>query len=151
MKLTEQEYKKLEEFVNMAFDFARNDDSHSLKIMLENGLNPTRANHKGDTLLMLASYHNALSVVDLLLEYGAEVDKVNDKGHTPLAGVCFKGYVEVAKKLLEQGANPHGDSILSPITPAIMIRRKDILKLLLAYNTKLSVWQKLGKSIICRS
>lgn len=143
--LTPQEYAKMEEFVKLSFDFARADDSQSLKIMLDNGLNPNLANHKGDTLLMLASYHNALHCVKLLLDFGANVDKPNDKGHTPLAGVCFKGHKKVAHLLLEAGANPNGfGGALSPINTAIMFRKKKILALLLQYsNTKLPLWKRL--------
>lgn len=147
--LTPQEYAKMEEFVKLAFDFARNNDTESLKIMLENGLNPNLANHKGDTLLMLASYHNALACVCLLLDFGANVDTPNDRGHTPLAGVCFKGHTEVAKILLEFGANPNGCEnkvVLSPINTALMFRRKEILKLLLRH-TKPTWWQRFCKFI----
>lgn len=147
MNLSPDEYAKMESFVKLAFDFARNDDVASLKIMLDNGLNPNLANHKGDTLLMLASYHNALECVKLLLKFGAKVDTPNDKGHTPLAGVCFKGYEEVAKILLEFGANPQGfGGALSPINTAIMFRRKAILNLLLKKH-KLTWWQKLCRFI----
>lgn len=104
MELTPEEKEKLEELCAMSFDMARNNDYKSLQTLLQNGLNPNLANHKGDSLLMLASYHNSIECVKLLLQYKAKVDKVNDKNLTPLAGVCFKGYVEVAKLLLENGA-----------------------------------------------
>lgn len=147
IKLSPDEYAKMESFVKLAFDFARNDDASSLQIMLDNGLNPNLANHKGDTLLMLASYHNALDCVKLLLKFGANVDTPNDKGHTPLAGVCFKGYKEVAELLLENRANPDGvGGALSPINTAIMFRRKEILKMLLKKH-KLRWWQKLCRFI----
>ena len=143
--LTAQEYAKMEEFVKLSFDFARDDDAKSLKTMLDNGLNPNLANHKGDTLLMLASYHNALNCVELLLAKGAEVDKPNDRGHTPLAGVCFKGHSEVARLLLEAGASVNGcGGALSPINTAIMFRKKEILTLLLRYGDReLPLWKKL--------
>ena len=143
--LTPQEYAKVEEFVKMSFDFARNNDAESLKIMLENGLNPNLSNHKGDTLLMLASYHNAISCVRVLLDFSAEVDRANDRGHTPLAGVCFKGFLEVADLLLKAGANPNGaGGALTPINTAIMFRRKEILALLLSYNSKtLPLWKQI--------
>ncbi|MGX3011261.1 ankyrin repeat domain-containing protein [Helicobacter sp. 23-1044] len=134
----------------MSFDFARNNEAQNLKIMLENGLNPNLANHKGDTLLMLASYHNALACVRLLLDFGASVDKANDRGHTPLAGVCFKGYFEVAKVLLSAGASPNGKGgALSPINTAIMFRRKEILSLLLAHSTqKIPLFKKILAKIL---
>lgn len=144
LKLTPDEYAKMESFVKLAFDFARNDDATSLQIMLDNGLNPNLANHKGDTLLMLASYHNALECVKLLLSKGANVDTPNDRGHTPLAGVCFKGYKEVAELLLEFGANPDGcGGALSPINTAIMFRRKEILTLLLKRHKKLPLFKRI--------
>lgn len=148
--LSAQEYAKMEEFVKLSFDFARADDSQSLKIMLDNGLNPNLANHKGNTLLMLASYHNALNCVKLLLDFGANVDKPNDKGHTPLAGVCFKGHKKVAHLLLEAGANPNGfGGALSPINTAIMFRKKEILSLLMKYSKKkLPLWKRAFATIL---
>lgn len=148
--LSPDEYAKMEEFVKLSFDFARADDSQSLKIMLDNGLNPNLANHKGDTLLMLASYHNALHCVKLLLDFGANVDKPNDKGHTPLAGVCFKGHKKVARLLLEAGANPNGfGGALSPINTAIMFRKKEILSLLMKYSKKkLPLWKRAFATIL---
>lgn len=140
----------MEEFVKLSFDFARQDDAQSLKVMLENGLNPNLANHKGDTLLMLASYHNALNCVELLLAKGAEVDKPNDRGHTPLAGVCFKGYIEMARLLLENGASVNGcGGALSPINTAIMFRKKEILSLLMKYSKKkLPFWKRAFATIL---
>lgn len=148
--LTAQEYAKMEEFVKLSFDFARDNDAQSLKTMLDNGLNPNLANHKGDTLLMLASYHNALNCVELLLAKGAEVDKPNDRGHTPLAGVCFKGYIEVARLLLKAGASVNGcGGALSPINTAIMFRKKEILSLLMKYSKKkLPLWKRAFATIL---
>lgn len=139
--------KEFEDFVAQAFDFARNNDKQSLEIMLNAGLNVNLANHKGDTLLMLASYHNSLDVAEMLLSRGAEVDKKNDKAQTPLAGVCFKGHYKMAELLLKYNANPNEDNGmgLSPINCAIMFHRKEILKLLLEHsNKKLGFFQKIG-------
>ncbi|RDU64742.1 ankyrin repeat domain-containing protein [Helicobacter sp. MIT 14-3879] len=139
--------KEFEDFVAQAFDFARNNDKESLEIMLNAGMSVDLANHKGDTLLMLASYHNSLEVAQMLLERGAEVDKKNDRAQTPLAGVCFKGYYQMAELLLKYNANPDEDNGmgLTPINCAIMFQRKDILNLLLKYSKKeLGIFQKIG-------
>ena len=132
MQLTPDEEQKLEELCALSFDFVRQNDAQSLAILLQNGLNPNLANHRGDTLLMLASYHNSIDCVRLLLAYHADVDRVNDKNLTPLAGVCFKGYVEVARMLLQAGANPDKPNAmgLTPMDFAVMFRRKEILELL---------------------
>lgn len=145
MNINDEEEKKLEELCTQAFDFARNNDTESLETLLKAGLNVNLANHKGNTLLMLASYNGSLEVAKLLLEKGAEVDKVNDKGQTPLAGVCFKGYYEIAELLLKFGADPnYSVNSLTPMNCALMFRRKDIVKLLLKYSKqKLTFIQKM--------
>lgn len=122
----------------MSFDFARQNDAQSLAILLQNGLNPNLSNHRGDSLIMLASYHNSIDCVRLLLSHNADVDKPNDKNLTPLVGVCFKGYIEVAKLLLQAGANPDKPNAmgLTPVDFAVMFRRKEILELLQTTSQK---------------
>lgn len=138
MQLTPEEEQKLEEVCQLSFDFARNNDAQSLQILLDNGMNVNLSNHKGNTLLMLASYHNSIDCVKLLLKHKADVNKVNDKNLTPLSGVCYKGYTEVAKLLLEAGADPDKTNGmgLSSVDFAVMFRRKDILQLLEQYSQK---------------
>ena len=139
--------EQMEAFVAKAFDFARQGDSNSLEIMLNYGLNPNLTNHKGNTLLMLACYHDNFETAQLLLERGADPDRPNDKGQTPLAGVCFKGFTPIAELLLKYGADPDWDSGmgLTPLNCAIMFRRKDITKMLLKKSSKKpSILQKLG-------
>ncbi len=144
MELSLEEERKLEEFCAQAFDFARNNDMQSLQVMLDAGLNVNLSNHKGDSLLMLASYHNSLETAELLLQRGAKVDQKNNRNQTPLAGVCFKGYLEMAKLLIRYGANPNDGGSFSPINCAIMFKRNDILPLLLQHsNKKVSFWQRL--------
>ena len=143
--MDKNEEQKLEELCAKSFDLARNNEIEPLIIMLDAGLNVNIANHKGNTLLMLAAYNNSLEVAKLLLERGAEVDKVNDKKQTPLAGVCFKGHYKMAELLLKFGADPDYDSGgLTPMNCALMFRRKEIVKLLLKYSKKkLNLMQKI--------
>lgn len=151
MKLTKEEEEKLEELCQQSFDFAREDDEESLKILLDSGLNVNLANHKGNTLLMLASYNNSIKCTKLLLENGAEVDKKNDKNQTPLAGACFKGYIDIVNLLIEYGADVDADNGmgLTPINCAIIFRRKEIAKLLLKHTKKkMSFMQKMGIKIL---
>lgn len=147
MEQKETNDQQLESFIAQSFDFARQDDKDSLEIMLNAGLSVNLANHKGDTLLMLAAYHNSMNVARMLLERGAEVDKRNDKNQTPLAGVCFKGYYEMAELLIEYGADVDADNGLglTPLNCAIMFRRKEITKLLRKHSRKkLSFIQKIA-------
>ncbi|MDU7693465.1 MAG: ankyrin repeat domain-containing protein [Helicobacter sp.] len=147
-QLTPDEAQKMEEFVQLSFDFARQNDVESLKIMLDHGLSVNLANHRGDTLLMLASYNNAIESVRLLLDYGANIDLVNNRNQTPLSGALFKGYDEVCFLLIERGANIHTGTP-SSLNCAIMFNRKKILDLMLK-DTKLNFWQRILKFLRVR-
>lgn len=142
--LTQEEEKRYEELCAMAFNFARNDECENLKTMIEAGLSANLKNHKGDSLLMLASYHNALATAKMLLKYGARVDEKNDRGQTPLAGVCFKGYFDMAKLLVEHGANINENNGLgmTPFSFALMFARADIAQYF-AEQTKMSASRRL--------
>jgi len=114
-----------------AADLARNGDAAGLAGLLKNGLAVDARDEKGNTLLMLASYHGRTEVVKLLLDAGASTDLRNDKGQTPLGGVAFKGHVEIARLLLAAGADPKADQGGStPADFATLAGRTEILALL---------------------
>ena len=116
-----------------AADLARNGDAVGLAAMIKDGLAIDARDAKGNTLLMLASYHGRAEVVKLLLKSGATVDLRNDKGQTPLGGVAFKGYVEIATLLLDAGADPVADQGGStPADFATLAGKAEILALLQA-------------------
>ena len=107
MEATADELKRYEELQVFALDFARTGKTQDLKAMLQVGMPVNLCDHKGNSLIMLASYNGNLETTVMLVDFGAEVDKKNDRGQTPLAGVCFKGYFDIAKILVEAGANIH--------------------------------------------
>ena len=114
-----------------AADLARQGKAAELSALLKDGLGVNLRDAKGNTLLMLASYHGRSEVVKLLLKSGATVDHRNDKGQTPLGGVAFKGYVEIATLLLDAGADPLADQGgQTPVDYATMFGRLEILVLL---------------------
>ena len=114
-----------------AADLARNGDATGLGAMLKERLAVDARDAKGNTLLMLASYHGKAEVVRLLLKSGATVDLRNEKGQTPLGGVAFKGHVDIARMLLDAGADPLADQGGStPADYATMFGRQEILTLL---------------------
>ena len=114
-----------------AAELARNGDTAALAYLLKGGQAVDARDAKGNTLLMLASYHGRTEVVKLLLKSGATVDLRNDKGQTPLGGVAFKGYAEIATLLLDAGADPLADQGgQTPVDYATMFGRLEILVLL---------------------
>ncbi|KAF7514074.1 hypothetical protein GJ744_004399 [Endocarpon pusillum] len=88
------------------FDAARNGQIDILEQALRGGLKPNMTNGKGDSLIMLASYHGHVPLVHLLIRHGADPNTLNDRGQSPLAGAVFKNEEEIIKALLEGGADP---------------------------------------------
>ena len=60
----------------------------------------------GNTLLMLAAYHDQPATVAALVERVADLEAQNRRGQSPLAGAVFKQADEVVRVLLEAGADP---------------------------------------------
>jgi len=114
-----------------AADLARKGDAVGLGALLKGGLAVDAQDAKGNTLLMLASYHGKAETVAMLLKARATVDLRNAKGQTPLGGVAFKGYADIATLLLDAGADPVADQGGStPVDYATMFGRQEILALL---------------------
>jgi ankyrin repeat protein len=98
------------EFAHRMFDLARSGGTEELVGNVAAGLPANLTNDKGDTLLILAAYHNHVDTVIALLEQGADPDRVNDRGQTALAAAVFRQNVETVKALLAVGADRNGGS-----------------------------------------
>ena len=135
--ILEEEQRRYEELPVFALDFARQGKTQDLKAMLEAKMPINLCDHKGNTLIMLASYNRNLETTSMLVDFGADVDKKNDKGQTPLAGVCFKGYLEIVKILVKNGANIYENNGMgtTPIMFASMFGNTEIVKYLSEQNS----------------
>ena len=90
METTEQELKRYEELQVIALDFARTGKTEDLKVMLQSGMPVNLCDHKGNSLLMLASYNGNLETTSMLVDFGADVDKKNDRGQINIAKCALK-------------------------------------------------------------
>lgn len=100
-ELTEEELA----FLQGCFDLARDGDLQ-LAHLVDEGLPVNLTNAKGDTLLILAAYHQHDALVSALLARGADTERVNDNGQTALASACFRRNAEIVSSLLRAGADP---------------------------------------------
>ncbi|EMC93923.1 hypothetical protein BAUCODRAFT_36379 [Baudoinia panamericana UAMH 10762] len=110
------------------FDFAREGKTAELNQYITAGIPVNLTNHKGDTLLMLASYHGHLDTVEMLLQKGADANVLNERGQSPVAGAVFKGYDDIVKKMVEAGADIHAGQP-NAVDSARMFRREECLRL----------------------
>jgi hypothetical protein len=87
------------------FDLARNGATADLCDYLAAGVPVNLTNDKGDTLLILAAYHQHPDTVAALLERGADHGRVNDRGQTALAAGVFRQAEAVVRALMAAGAD----------------------------------------------
>lgn len=131
-EITAVEEARYAELQQLALDAARTGDMGILVPMLNAGMPVNLADEKGNSLLMLASYHGHLQLTELLLESGAAPDQRNVRNQTPLAGVAFKGGLGIAELLVKHGADPNADQGGGrlPIQFAAMFGNPDIVEFL---------------------
>ncbi|WP_328476894.1 ankyrin repeat domain-containing protein [Actinoplanes sp. NBC_00393] len=93
-------------YAHRMFDLARSGATGELAAQVAAGLPANLTNDKGDTLLILAAYHDHPETVAALLELGADPERVNDRGQTALGAAVFRQNPETVKTLLAAGADP---------------------------------------------
>lgn len=94
------------EFLNSLFDKARAGQTAALTSVIDQGIPVNLANHKGDTLLILATYHQHTDLVRALLDRGADTSPLNERGQSALTCAVFTQHTENVTTLLEAGADP---------------------------------------------
>lgn len=105
MELTAEERALLDS----AFEHARRGDTAPLGFLVQQGIPVNLTNAAGDTLLILAAYHDHPATVQMLLTHGADHHRVNDRGQTALGAAVFRRSAQSVLALLGAGADPdHG-------------------------------------------
>ncbi|MBO0904336.1 ankyrin repeat domain-containing protein [Jiella sonneratiae] len=130
-ELTPEEFAAFQEIATRVFNAARAGEAAELAAFLDAGIPVNLTNEKGDSLLMLASYHGHLDATRILLEKGADPERRNDRGQAPLAGAAFKGEMDIARLLLDHGAavDGSGDDGRTALMTAAMFDRIAMVEL----------------------
>ena len=93
-------------YANQLFDLARAGATADLVAAVDAGVPVNLTNAKGDTLLILAAYHEHGETVRELLARGADVQRLNDRGQNALVCAVFRQDEAIAAMLLDAGADP---------------------------------------------
>jgi ankyrin repeat protein len=94
------------DFLRSVLDLARAGDTAALTEAVDAGVPVNLTSGAGDSLLILAAYHNHPGTVRALLDRGADTARVNDRGQTALGAAVFRRSVESVTALLAAGADP---------------------------------------------
>ncbi|MFI4874293.1 MAG: ankyrin repeat domain-containing protein [Blastopirellula sp. JB062] len=90
----------------VVFQAARDDDLVTIREYLAEGFSPNVRSPRGDTLLIVASYHDSRAVVQQLLQADQiDLEARNRMGLTAVAAAAFKGFDETLAQLIAAGAN----------------------------------------------
>ncbi|AWB89559.1 ankyrin repeat domain-containing protein [Salinibacterium hongtaonis] len=101
-ELTPEEH----DFLESVFEMARTGAVEQLAPLLDAGIPVDLTNSRGDTLLILAAYHQHPQAVAALIERGADVNRVNDMEQTAMSCAVFRNNSEIVTTLLAAGADP---------------------------------------------
>ena len=93
-------------FLRGVLDLARDGRAGELAEVLDRGVPVNLTGGSGDSLLILAAYHDHPETVRMLVARGADVDRVNDRGQTALGAAVFRRSAESVRLLLDAGADP---------------------------------------------
>ncbi|UFH50866.1 ankyrin repeat domain-containing protein [Pseudomonas sp. KNUC1026] len=126
-------------FAQQVLEVARHGDAVMLERLLGKGLPANLKDHKGDSLLMLASYHGHAQATEVLMRYGADPMMANDRGQLPIAGAAFKGDLAVMRALVEGGAPVDGTGAdgRTALMMAAMFDRVEMIDYLLTQGADL--------------
>lgn len=102
MSLTPEQTERV---LSLALDLARAGETEQLEEFLDHGVPVNAVSESGDSLLMLAAYHDRPDTVNMLLVRGADPDLRNARDQSIVAGAMFKGADEVVRRLVGAGAD----------------------------------------------
>jgi hypothetical protein len=127
-----EELARYREFQHLSVERALRGETDALADMMRQGLPVNLRDRRGNSLLLLSSYHGHLETAPMLFKSGADVDLRNAKGQTPLVGVAFNGHLKLVELLLWHGADIHSDNGggITPIMFASMFGRLEMVALL---------------------
>lgn len=115
----------------------RNDNTSTLRALLQRGFDPNTADERGQPGLTLAMQENSPRAAKLLLEQpGLKIDALNLAGESALMMAALKGDMAGVKMLLERGAKVNQGG-WSPLHYAATGPEPDIVRLLLARGAEI--------------
>ncbi|XP_042613060.1 ankyrin-1-like isoform X3 [Cyprinus carpio] len=129
---------------------ARNDDTRTAAVLLQNDPNPDVLSKTGFTPLHIAAHYENLNVAQLLLNRGADVNFTPKNGITPLHIASRRGNVIMVRLLLDRGAKIDAKTKdeLTPLHCAARNGHVRIIEILLDQGAPIQAKTKNGLSPI---
>jgi len=133
------------------FDIARTGTVKEMKSYLK--INPNQLNQispEGNSPFLLAAYRGNNEVATLLIEKGADLNSCYSEG-SALYALIYKNNIDLLKILLKKGVNVNDtcqfEQLGYPIHFAMILKRYDVISLILKQKIDLTVHDQNNKSI----
>uniref|UniRef100_A0A8C4RDS7 Ankyrin-1 n=1 Tax=Erpetoichthys calabaricus TaxID=27687 RepID=A0A8C4RDS7_ERPCA len=129
---------------------ARNDDTRTAAVLLQNDPNPDVLSKTGFTPLHIAAHYENLNVAQLLINRGANVNFTPKNGITPLHIASRRGNIIMVRLLLDRGAQIDAKTKdeLTPLHCAARNGHVRIIEILLDHGAPIQAKTKNGLSPI---
>ncbi|XP_032425476.1 ankyrin-1 isoform X2 [Xiphophorus hellerii] len=129
---------------------ARNDDTRTAAVLLQNDPNPDVLSKTGFTPLHIAAHYENMSVAQLLLNRGANVNFTPKNGITPLHIASRRGNMMMVRLLLDRGAQIDAKTKdeLTPLHCAARNGHVRVIEILLEHGAPIQAKTKNGLSPI---
>lgn len=84
---------------------------HSMKYLIQNGVDPLVQNNRGTTALHEACFHGGIEMVKYLsLTFPTLLWTINQNGYSVCFGAAISGHVDILKLLIDKGVDPNAAS-----------------------------------------
>ncbi|XP_017587688.1 PREDICTED: ankyrin-1 isoform X8 [Corvus brachyrhynchos] len=115
---------------------ARNDDTRTAAVLLQNDPNADVLSKKGFTPLHVAAKYGKVDVAELLLAHDAHPNAAGKNGLTPLHVAVHHNNLEIVKLLLPKGSSPHNSAWngYTPLHIAAKQNQMEVASSLLQYG-----------------
>jgi len=121
-------------------DAAKNGETGGVRKLLDRGANINQQGEYEYTPLIWAIEKGHADTAALLITRGADVNIRTASGYSALAAAVNKGQSSLTRLLLEKGADVNADwKDWRPLSLAALIKRPDIIKLLLSKNADIDL------------
>ncbi|XP_077479804.1 uncharacterized protein ank1b isoform X11 [Stigmatopora argus] len=129
---------------------ARNDDTRTAAVLLQNDPNPDVLSKTGFTPLHIAAHYENMSVAQLLINRGANVNFTPKNGITPIHIASRRGNMMMVRLLLDRGAQIDAKTKdeLTPLHCAARNGHVRIIEILLEHGAPIQAKTKNGLSPI---
>ena len=143
------------------FDAIQDDDIHTVKTFIENGMD-SEVTYNGTRAFLQAAKQESLQVATYLLENGVTYyNKEMDGEIPPIVFSIDRGDMDMVNMFIQKGISLHKNDSLyfSPLAVATIVMNQEIFNLLLEYGADLNVkfvgmrtifdWSEIARTIAC--